>query len=514
MKKIFLFVSLALSANAVLAQDTYLNDRMTATDDVIGTSRFVGMGGAMGALGADLSTISSNPAGLGLYRKSDVSLTAGAITPNGNGWSNTATGERKTHASFDQMGLVWSNRLGGKLKYINAAFNYQKKINYNQAFYADNQNLGHLSQMDQLAELANGANGESYATDYNLAGAAAYYEYIDKDQFGYFNRFSGENSEYTRHSTGGVQSFDFNVSFNVNDRFYTGLTIGCDNLNYRGWSEYKEFSSTAQGELGDYKLANDRHVDGAGVNFKLGFIARPFEQNSFRVGLAIETPTWYHLKSSTLYALDNNDADEAYMEYNVTSPAKVRLSMGSTVDKYFAWGAEYEFANYGRTRMSYSDYDWYGYGTSSADKAMNQLTENTLKGQHTLRLGVEGKPCDAVALRLGYNYVTNRFKTGAHLDQFDIDSKAMDYATTTDFMNLSDVNILTAGIGFKYKFFYCDLAYKFRAQHGDFYPFDCSFTSSGSDFAIDNPGLADTWISPTKVNLNRHQVAMTVGFKF
>ena len=38
------------------------------------------MGGAMEALGADISTISSNPAGIGLFRKSTFSGSFGLVT--------------------------------------------------------------------------------------------------------------------------------------------------------------------------------------------------------------------------------------------------------------------------------------------------------------------------------------------------------------------------------------------------------------------------------------------------
>ena len=36
--------------------------------DMKGTARFMSMGGAFGALGGDLSTLSQNPAGIGVYR--------------------------------------------------------------------------------------------------------------------------------------------------------------------------------------------------------------------------------------------------------------------------------------------------------------------------------------------------------------------------------------------------------------------------------------------------------------
>ena len=43
----------------------------------LGSARTMGMGGAFGALGADLSCLTGNPAGLGMYRRGDVGLTTG-----------------------------------------------------------------------------------------------------------------------------------------------------------------------------------------------------------------------------------------------------------------------------------------------------------------------------------------------------------------------------------------------------------------------------------------------------
>src|SRR5688572_11795726 len=40
-----------------------------------GTARYMSMGGAFGALGADASTLSTNPAGIAMYRKSELTFT-------------------------------------------------------------------------------------------------------------------------------------------------------------------------------------------------------------------------------------------------------------------------------------------------------------------------------------------------------------------------------------------------------------------------------------------------------
>lgn len=498
----------------VQAQNTFLNDRLTAVDDLNGSARYVGMGGALGALGADLSVISSNPAGIGLYRKNDLGLSFGVVIPNGNGWDSnlqSSYGENLSRASFDQLGFVWSNRGDGKLKFWNLAFNYQKKANYNQGFFADNDNLGGLSQMDQMAALVNGNGTESFATANNLAGLArAPYEkdktkdnyYLAEDATGKrYNNYDSKNNAYSRHQRGSLQAYDFNAAFNVNDRVYTGLTFGVENLNYREWNEYAEWGN--DGGL-NHSLYNDVEIDGYGLNLKLGLIVRPIEESPFRVGLAAETPTWYRLSNSTLFNLDKSDRLESYLEYTIRTPWKGRLSMGSTVGSVFAWGLEYEFANYGQTTTGYPRWDKndpnHSGLASEKDLAMTNHTRQTLKGQHTLKAGVEVKPIPEFAIRAGYNYISGRYKDGATFDQYNINSKAMDYATNTDYMTLGDANIVTLGLGWKAKRFYVDMSYKFRAQYGDFYAFDTT-------------GMTGS-INPVRVNLNKHQVQLGMGFKF
>ena len=106
MKKGFI---LALSLTMVLpavAQDTYESARLLG-NDLNGTARYVGMGGAMEALGADISTISSNPAGIGLFRHSTASLSFGIVSQQD---VQKFDGLNKTNMSFDQVGFVYACR--------------------------------------------------------------------------------------------------------------------------------------------------------------------------------------------------------------------------------------------------------------------------------------------------------------------------------------------------------------------------------------------------------------------
>ena len=150
MKRIFIFSMMALAFTAVQAQDTYTNDRLTNTSDIHGTARYVGMGGAMGALGADISVISNNPAGIGLFRRNDISIGMGAVVQD----APAVEGENRAHYTFDQVGFVAS--FGGRSaeNHINFALNLQKKIDFRHSMIAENGQLGGYSASSTIPSLS------------------------------------------------------------------------------------------------------------------------------------------------------------------------------------------------------------------------------------------------------------------------------------------------------------------------------------------------------------------------
>jgi DNA-binding response OmpR family regulator len=122
---------------------------------------------------------------------------------------------------------------------------------------------------------------------------------------------------------------------------------------------------------GGYTLGNDFWVDGSGVDFKLGFILRPFESSSFRIGAAVHTPTFFSLKErNTAYlrfdlSEDLNDITKPYdargndtegeYEYKLITPWKFNASMGYTIGSSVALGVEYEYSD--RTSAKMKDPD-------------------------------------------------------------------------------------------------------------------------------------------------------------
>ena len=143
MKIQYYLLAATLFSLPAAAQETYENANLTSSD-LNGTARYVGMGGAMEALGADISTISSNPAGIGLFRRSQFSVSGGLLMQSkgkefGDG--------KKTNTSFDQIGFVYTTR-APRGSNINFGFNYSKSKNFDFLLNASGK-LGNGSQNNQ-----------------------------------------------------------------------------------------------------------------------------------------------------------------------------------------------------------------------------------------------------------------------------------------------------------------------------------------------------------------------------
>ena len=539
-KKIFLY-SLALAASMpVAAQETYENAKLTSSE-LNGTARYVGMGGAMEALGADISTIATNPAGLGLFRHSTISASGGMVSQyNGNSFD----GANKTNASFDQVGGVYSMRTGAQ-NYLNFGFNYHKGRNFDYILNASGA-LNNASQNKQSylkGVLGNEANG-GFDVDKNSNGTYIGYEgpqstytaltwsqadylywntVIPDANDGKFYYYNATGYNFNRKHTGYIGNYDFNISGNCSDFFYWGFTFGLKDVHYHGYSIYDE---TIADNKGNVKVQDQRDITGTGIDVSGGFIIRPIEDSPFRFGAYVKTPTWYDLTTKNDTYLKNNtteggtyDHGETYnsYDYKVYTPWVFGVSLGHTVGNYLALGATYEYEDFGSMKSRINDddgyYDYYGgyYESSHNDRAMNNHTEKVLKGVSTLKLGLEFKPVSNFAFRLGYNYVSSMYDKSGMKDPC-IASLGTSYQSTTDYVNWNDINRFTCGIGYTVKKVNLDLAYQYSSQSGTFYPFSSLKAEDLTNYA---DGVKVTnYADGVKVKNNRGQLLMTIGYRF
>ena len=365
MKHLLLICASLFAATTALAQETYENANL-ATEDLNGTARYVGMGGAMEALGADISVICTNPAGIGLFRRSVASASFGLVTQDQA--SDFKYGD-KTKMSFDQAGFVYAMR-SGRRSFMNFGFNYHKSKNFNYILSTAD-HLSGASQNKLSFIKALGDVDRTGVTEVNINESSGAYRgtnyftsqldnlYYNALMMTNGNLYYNDASSYTfdRANTGYIGEYDFNMSGNINDRVYLGLTVGIHDVHYKGQSLYSEqLLNAADHAIGDVTVSDERRITGVGYSVSAGVIFRPVEASPFRIGLYVTSPTWYDLTTRNYTYLINNSqvegahpryyANESY-DYKVYTPWKFGVSLGHTVDNFLALGATYEYADYG-----------------------------------------------------------------------------------------------------------------------------------------------------------------------
>lgn len=542
MMKKFISLTIVFISIMTMAQETYESAQI-ATVDLNGTARYVGMGGAMEALGADISTMGTNPAGIGLFRRSWIGVSAGATIQKGDSYNNSVyTDNGKTNADLNQAGVVFSMQTNEN-SFLNFGFNFQKSRNFNQILNA----MGELgnSSVSEKAVLAMNSN----TWQYNNMDYLVYDNYDEQGvkHMPYGTQFFGMND-----NEGYISEFDFNISGNIKNRWFLGLTIGAKSVDFSSIANYYEFVSynLARGlnfdptgdAGGDYakitanypyamETVNERKITGSGVNVKFGAIWRPIETSPFRVGIYIHTPTWYRITKdiwSYTYTDSNPNATKTYVtegdgisgyinpiavEYRFSTPWKFGVSFGHTIGNIVALGLTYDYAKYSAINTKFDRW--------TDDYIVNENTKASLKGVHTLKLGAEIKPVPDVAIRVGYNYVSPMYdKTEGYKNYEDHTHGIYECGanfTSNDYTNWGGTNRITFGLGFTVaKHFNIDLAYQYIGQKGEYHPYA---TTSGRMY---NPGEKDT---PTgdvmengtvmqEVKNNRHQINCTLSYKF
>ena len=550
MKNKYILSALLLLGTATIgAQETYENTKLI-DNDLNGTARYVGMGGALDALGADISVIGSNPAGLGLITKSRAEVSFGFVSQPG---VSAFQQGNPTNASFDQVGFVYVMRNPrGDNSGLNFAVNYHKSRNFDYILSA----VGDLKNASQntlsFLKAIYGRRAEDGTSNFYLETTKngmirgthpftsqldnLYYNNLMVDHNNAVSYSTATGYDMQRAHTGYIGTYDVSVSGAISPRFYVGGTIGFHDVHYTGTGEYVEdLVDISNKPLTALMVHDEKTITGMGGDFKLGAIFLPIENSPFRIGLSVASPTLYRLTINTRAYMRHNlrasqsmqngylggTTNESY-SFKIDTPWNFGISLGHTVGNYLALGASYNYADYGsmNTRVNEGGgYDWYTdsyYENSSDDTNMNEHTKQTLKGVSTIKLGAEFRPVTNLALRAGYNYISPMYQTNAFKDG-TVDSYGSNYSTATDYVNWDSTNRFTLGVGYQMKNFNIDMAYQYSAQNGDFHPFMDTY---GDYYYINTATKSlqmdkiDNYANPVKVSNKRHQLLLTLGYRF
>ena len=541
MKRIKLYISalLLLSSGLLMAQGEMDAYRFSQTD-LNGTARSMSMGGAFGALGGDISAMSHNPAGIGIYRSSEMLTTLSVNSNNAkSNWTGMNINTKKTRTGFDNLSYVGyfptANDRG--IKAWNIGIAYNKVKDFNRSYRA----VGspNFSMADYVASCASNAYGDNggipendlILTDtydpyknrdlngqwlsilgYESGFYGAKYDYSDVYHSAYGqwkgNRwapYSPDNTELKIGESGSISEYNFSVATNISDFLFLGMNMGVTTIDYRmsSW-HHEKFGST------DYlTLGNSLETNGSGFSINIGAIIRPIDQ--LRLGVAYNSPKWYELTDHFDAYGESNIANEkdplmkgyipeySYAEYSFQSPGRWIFSAAGIVGKIALLSLDYELTNY--NNMFLSDRDW----ERGAYIADNDIIKQDFKTAQTLKAGVEVKITPRFALRGGYVWQSNPMK-----DHLINGAEVFTAGTIPHYtVNTSATNYYTAGFGFRFTpNFYMDLACIFRVQHEKLYPF------SNMDWSYPAYHIEPVRSEPSDVSIKTGRVALTLGYKF
>jgi hypothetical protein len=314
------------------------------------TARFKAIGAQTG-VGGDLSSIGSNPAGIGLFTKSEFSFTPEFNSSNADAlYLGKSTVGKKDQLGFAHAAVVWNSTVskskGAKLDEGWISFNYGIGYNRTKA-YGDNILFSgtntQTSIADYYAQLATTNYGAPNSLPTGSLERMAYDNYLigyDNSNGQYFPE-TDVNNVQTKNDlrTGSQGEFNFAFGANYSNQFYIGASIGIASINYTSNSNYKEkgFNVTERNNY-DMSFRQYQITKGSGINAKLGAIYRPIP--TVRLGATIESPTWYSINDSYSEGLDtkygktkvdsqflNNDKTYDFV-YNLRTPLKISGGIG------------------------------------------------------------------------------------------------------------------------------------------------------------------------------------------
>ena len=460
-----------------------------------GTARYMAMGGAFGSLGADFSTLSSNPAGIGLYKKSEFSFTPAFYIGNTNSTYNGASSsDSKNNFNLSNVGLVFTNSSGNNnsvLRNWQLAIGMNRTNNFNNRMMIAGPNTEN-SLIDTYVEDANGVYYSDieddpygyYAYDLNLAWNTWLIDTIEGYNNQYFGTIPPGGGLFQRkdvESWGSMNEFLLALGGNIGDRLYIGGAFAFPFIRYFEKSTYSEIDQ--EDNIEDFRsmlLYEELKTHGSGFNMKFGLIIRA--TNWLRIGGAIHSPTWFYSMKDNWYSemgseFDNNDyysssSPFGTYDYDLETPWRATGSVSLVLWRFALISADYEYVDYSQSKLRGPRYDFYNENTA----IRNKYTE-----AHNIRLGSEFR-FGHFALRGGFGYYGSPFAENE----------------TGDRINDGEKLYYTGGLGFRYDNFFLDLAYVRSVSYEDYYLY----------------GTESISVNPVKNELITNNILLTLGFRY
>ncbi|MCX6251337.1 MAG: hypothetical protein NTX61_11370 [Bacteroidetes bacterium] len=455
-----------------------------------GTARYQGMAGAFGAVGGDFSVLVTNPAGIGLFRSTEVTLTPSLWINHATSlYNNTNSTDNNANVNIGNVGIIFaikphekSNSDGIQNFNLGIGFNHQN--NFSSHVFMGGQNNSSSLMTNFVNELNTFPGGitpgmisDTYpfdigpAYDANLIvyDSASGKYWCDAPHGGVFQKESVNTS-------GSINEFDISLGGNFNDKLYFGATIGLPSINFTEKTQYSEIRSDTAKVHEFRQLIYDQYLNttGFGINLKVGLIYRPVYW--LRMGAAIHTPTYYGNMKDSWHSSFSSEFDSAqwnqsvtspdgYYEYKLTTPFRAIGGLAFTIGDFGLISGEYEYVNYGQARF---------HEDGSSDTSVNRQIKNSFISPVNVRLGTEWR-IQNFRIRGGFGYYGSPYKAG---------------------INKGEMMVISGGLGYRGKHYFVDLAYSWYQTKEDYYFYD--------------PIL----VNPSHNTLTNHNISATFGIRF
>ena len=525
MKKLYITLLLCGASLMASAQGTFDVLKMSETQ-LNGTSRYMSMAGAFGALGGDVSAISQNPGGIGVYRKSDISVTMNLNFLS----SKTPGGDKLTNTKFwfNNVGYVGSMKIDSDFfKHFNWGFSFNR-INSFQRRYQGGYNVNNSLTNKIAQNLTNGNWTEEdlsvdnysgniyYDSNAPWLGILAYQSYLlnpnsDGSLQGLATNGTTGSANYYVDEKGHTDEYNITLGGNFKNTVYWGINFGITDLDFDSYQYYGEDldnamiydyrfndGSTTLGYAG-YDFQSYQETRGTGYNFKMGVIVKPI--NQLRIGAAFHTPTYYDMKDlykvqsgfdlqvngdDNLFQGNTETGEEGYYDeyrYTIKTPWRFIGSLAVVPSSKGMISMDYEYV--GANTMRCGDEGGHNYADTE------QKIKDQLQASHILRVGAEYRATQNLSLRAGYSYQTSPVKDAVKgVSNNNVDVVSSNYMYQYDKSN----QYITCGLGYRYKSFYADAAYVHQTRTSQYHAY---------------PGEQGE-----EVKDNKNKIALTIGFRF
>lgn len=376
-----------------------------------GTARSVAMGGAFGTLGGDFTSLSINPAGIGIYKSKEISITASNyVVMLKSKYNNNSTDDIKYNFNLNNAGFVFTftPKKESACKGIQFGFGFNRLNNYNYNGYYEGENKVNSIRDDFLAK-AQGIPPNDLG-EFNTK--LAFNTYLIDTSGGltsYINPISsgGLLQSKSMMVAGSNNELVLTIGGNLNDKLYIGGTVGFPFIRYTESSTYEETDSGDT--IADFKKMEYNsflETKGNGFNFKFGIIYRIADW--VRIGASIHTPTFYSLKdrwNSDITAFYDDgtkytsESPSGEFDYQLNTPFRANGGVSFIIGKYALISSEYEFVDYRNARLRASTYRF---------NKENKAIDNLYTYQSNVRAGFEVK-LNMVSFRGGYTFSSSPY---------------------------------------------------------------------------------------------------------